>query len=175
MLSNCGIGEDSWESLGLHWGKNVIPKVNQLLVFIGRTDAEAETPVLWPPDGKSQLIGKDPDAGKDRRQEEKGTTEDEMTSPTQWIRIWASSERWWRTEKPGMLQSLGSQRVGQDWTTTKFKFKKDKYNILLGPQNQLYKYRKEMWQCFTWKRVNGYFLSQIFNNVKVTKNKSVCS
>ena len=47
-------------------------------MFIGRTDAEAEAPVLWPPDGKSQLIGRDPDAGKDRAQEEKGVTEDEM-------------------------------------------------------------------------------------------------
>ena len=46
-------------------------------MFIGRTDAEAETPVLWPPDAKSQLIGKDPDGGKDRRQE-KGATEDEV-------------------------------------------------------------------------------------------------
>ena len=47
-------------------------------MFIGRTDAEAETPILWPPDEKNQLIGKDPDAGKDGGQEEKGTTEDEM-------------------------------------------------------------------------------------------------
>ena len=47
-------------------------------VFIGRTDVEAETPILWPPDGKSWLIGKDTDAGKDWRQEEKGMTEDEM-------------------------------------------------------------------------------------------------
>ena len=47
-------------------------------MFIGRTDVEAETPILWPPDAKSRLLGKDPDAGKDRRQEEKGTTEDEM-------------------------------------------------------------------------------------------------
>ena len=47
-------------------------------MFIGRTDAEAETPILWPPDGKNWLIWQDPDAGKDRRQEEKGTTEDEM-------------------------------------------------------------------------------------------------
>ena len=54
------------------------PKDNQLWIFIGRSDAEAETPVLWLPDAKSQLIGKDPDAGKDCRQEEKGTTEDEM-------------------------------------------------------------------------------------------------
>ena len=47
-------------------------------MFIGRTDAEAETPILWLPDGKSRLIGKDPDAGKDRRQEEKGTTKVEI-------------------------------------------------------------------------------------------------
>ena len=56
----------------------VHPKGDQSWVFIGRTDAEAETPILWPPDAKSCLIRKDPDAGKDWRQEEKGTTEDEM-------------------------------------------------------------------------------------------------
>ena len=56
----------------------VHPKGDQSWVFIGRTDVEAETPILWPPDAKSRLIRKDPDAGKDRRQEEKGTTEDEM-------------------------------------------------------------------------------------------------
>ena len=58
--------------------KTVHPKGNQSWIFIGRIDAEAETPILGPPDAKSQLIGKDPDAGKDWRQEEKGTTEDEM-------------------------------------------------------------------------------------------------
>ena len=56
----------------------VQPKGDQSWVFIGRTDVEAETPILWPPDGKSWLIWKDPDAGKDWRQEEKGTKEDEM-------------------------------------------------------------------------------------------------
>ena len=56
----------------------VHPKGNQSWIFIGRTDAEAEAPVLWSPDAKSWLTGKDPDAGKDWRQEEKGTTEDEM-------------------------------------------------------------------------------------------------
>ena len=54
------------------------PKENQPWIFIGRTDAEAETPILWPPDTKNWLIEKDPDAGKDWRREEKGTTEDEM-------------------------------------------------------------------------------------------------
>ena len=51
---------------------------DQLWVFFGKNDAKAETPVLWPPDAKTWLIGKDPDAGKDLGQEEKGTTEDEM-------------------------------------------------------------------------------------------------
>ena len=58
--------------------KPVNPKENQPLIFIGRTDAEAEAAILWPPDEKSWLIGKDPDAGKDWGQEEKGTAEDEM-------------------------------------------------------------------------------------------------
>ena len=56
----------------------VNPKENQFWIFIGRTDAEAETPILWPPDAKNWLIWKDPYAGKDWRQEGKGTTEDEM-------------------------------------------------------------------------------------------------
>ena len=58
--------------------KPVSPKGNQSGIFIGRTDAEAEAPILWPPDVKSRLIGKDPDAGKDWRQKEKGAAEDEM-------------------------------------------------------------------------------------------------
>ena len=56
----------------------VSPKGNQSWIFIGRTDAEAEVPTLWPPDAKSQLIGKDPDAGKNRRLREKELVEDEM-------------------------------------------------------------------------------------------------
>jgi len=62
----------------------VHPKGYQSWIFIGRTDAEAETPVLWPPDAKNRLIGKVPDAGKDWRQEEKGTTEDEMVGWHHW-------------------------------------------------------------------------------------------
>ena len=73
---NC-VGEDSWESLGLQ-GQPVHSKGNQSWIFIGRTDAEAETSILWPPDAKNWLIGKDPDSGKHWRQEEKGMTEDEM-------------------------------------------------------------------------------------------------
>ena len=65
--------------------KPVNPKGNQSGIFTGRTDAEAKAPILWPPDAKSQLIGKDPDAGKDWRQEEKGTTEDEMVGWHHWL------------------------------------------------------------------------------------------
>ena len=78
MLLNCGVGEDSWESLGQQEIKPVNPKGNQPWLFIVRTDAEVEAPVLWPPDAKSRLIGKDSDAGKDLGQEEKGEAEDEM-------------------------------------------------------------------------------------------------
>ena len=63
----------------------VHPKGSQSWIFIGRTDVEAETPILWPLDTKSWLTGKDPDAGKDWRQEEKGTTEDEMVGWHHWL------------------------------------------------------------------------------------------
>ena len=63
----------------------IYPKGDQSWVFIGRTDVEAETPILWPPDAKSWLIWKDPDAGKDWGQEEKGTTEDEMFGCQHWL------------------------------------------------------------------------------------------
>ena len=74
----------------------VHPKGNLSWIFIGRTDAEAETPILWPPDAKNWLIGKEPDAGKDWRHEEKGMTGwgGWMASLTQWTWVWASSERW---------------------------------------------------------------------------------
>ena len=65
--------------------KPVHPKGNQSCIFLGRTNAEAETPILWPPDVKNWLIGKDPDTGKDWRQEEKGTREDEMVGWHHWL------------------------------------------------------------------------------------------
>ena len=95
------------------------PKGDQSWVFIGRTDAEAETLILCPPHAKSWLIGKDPDAGQDWRQEEKGTTgwDGWMASPTQWTWVWVNSRSWWWTGRPGLLRSMGSQRVGHDWVT----------------------------------------------------------
>ena len=77
MLLNCGAGEDSWSPLGSKEIKAVNPKGNQPWLLIGRTDDDAEAPILWPCDTKSRLIGKDTNAGQDWRQEEKGTAEDE--------------------------------------------------------------------------------------------------
>ena len=77
MISNCA-GEDSWESLGLQGDQNSQSKRKSTLNIHWKTDAEADTPTLWPPYAKSRLIGKDPDAGKDWRQKEKVVAEDEM-------------------------------------------------------------------------------------------------
>ena len=93
--------------------KLVNPKGNQFWIFIGRIDAEAETPILRPPDAKNWFTGKDPDAGKDWRQE-KGMTEEWDGWMDQWTRIWANYGRQWGTGKPGMLQSMGSRRAGHD-------------------------------------------------------------
>ena len=78
MLLNCGMEETLESPLDCKEIQSVHPKGDQSWVFFGRTDVEAETPVFWPPDEKNWLIWKDPDAGKDWRREEKGTTEDDM-------------------------------------------------------------------------------------------------
>ena len=95
--------------------KPVNPKGNQSWVFIERTDAEA--PMLWSPDAKSQFFGKDTTARKDWKQEEKGMTGRDgwMVSLTQWTWVWENSGRWWKTGKSGMLHSMVLQRVRHDW------------------------------------------------------------
>ena len=97
----------------------VNPKGDPSWVFFGRTDAKAETLILWPPQAKRWLIGKDSDAGRDWGQEENGKTENEMAglSPTRWTWVWVNSGRWWWTGRPGMLQFMGLQRVGHNWAT----------------------------------------------------------
>ena len=92
----------------------VHPEGDQSWVFIGRTDAEAEAPILWPPDAKNQLIGKDPDAGKDWGQEEKGTTEDEVVGWHHWLNGHGFKQvprSWWWTGRLDVLQSMGSQEL----------------------------------------------------------------
>ena len=98
----------------------VNPKGNESWIFTGRIDAEAETPIPWPPDVESWLLEKDPDAGKDWRQEEKGITEDEMIRWHHRLNgwVWASSGNWWWTGKPSMLQSMELCQTWQqlNWT-----------------------------------------------------------
>ena len=87
----------------------VHPKGSQLWIFIGRTDVEADPPILRPPDAKNWPTGKDTDAGKDWRQEEKGTTEDEMIGWHYWLKghVWLNSRSWWWIGRPGACSLWG--------------------------------------------------------------------
>ena len=119
MLLNCGVGEDSWESLGLHrsnqsilkeispgyllegqiwsWSSNTLANCCKELTHLKR-------PWCWE---RLKVAGERDNRGWDGW----------MESPTQWIWVWANSGSWWWTEKPGVLQSMGSQKVGHDWET----------------------------------------------------------
>ena len=98
----------------------VHPKGNKSWIFIGRTDAEAEAPILWPLDGKSQLIRKDHDAGKDWKQEEKGTTEDKMVgcyhqlNGHEFEQVLVKDKEAWHVAVHGVAKS---QTRLSDWTT----------------------------------------------------------
>ena len=85
MLLNCGVGEDSRSPVDCKEIQAFHPKGNQYWMFIGRTDAKAETPIPWPPDARNRVTREDPDVGKDWRQEEKGLTEDEMFGFHHWL------------------------------------------------------------------------------------------
>ena len=114
LLLNCGVGKTLESPLDCKEIHLVNPKENQSCIFIGRTDVEAESPILWPPDVKSWLIWKDPDAGKDWWHE-KGIRDDEMLegiSGSTGLSL-SKLQVWWCTEKSGVLQSMGSQ--SQTW------------------------------------------------------------
>ena len=119
--------ESPWDSKEI---KPVNPKGNQPWIFIGRTDAEA--PILWPPDAKSRLFGKDPDAGKDWKQEEKGVTEDEMVGWHQWLNGHEFEQTPGGSGGQGSLAccSPWDHRVGRDWTTIAMKISKTCKGVL---------------------------------------------
>ena len=102
------------------------PKGNQSWIFFGSTDNEIETLILWPPDAKNQLIGNRPwcwerlkvgGEGDDRGWDGWMTITGWLTSPTLWTWVWVNFRSWWWTGNPGMLQSMGLQRVGPNWMT----------------------------------------------------------
>ena len=126
MLLNCGVGvfSNTQESLGLSGDQPVNPKGNQSWIFIGRTDAEADAPILWPtwceelthlkrPWGWERLKagGEGDDRGWDGW----------MASLTQWTWVWVNFGSWWCTWRPGRLWSMGSQRVGHNWATEQWR------------------------------------------------------
>ena len=108
--------ESPWDSREI---KPINPKGNQPWIFIGRTDAEAEAPILWPPDAKSLLTGKDPDAGKDWGQEEKRTKENKMVGWHHWLNEHEFEQALGdgQGQKAWCAAVTGSQRVGHDWVT----------------------------------------------------------
>ena len=116
MFSNCVLEKTLKSPLGSKEIKPVTPKGNQLWIFIGRTDTESEAPLFWPPDVMNQLIRKDPYAGKDWRQEEKGVIEDEMVgwhhqlSGLEFEQTPGDSE----DREAALLPSTWLQRVGHD-------------------------------------------------------------
>ena len=112
----------------------VHPKGDKSWIFIGRADAKAETPILWSPDAKNWVTGKDSDAGKDWRQKEKLRWLDGITDSMDWV--WASSGYWWWTGKPGVLQSMGWQSVRHYWTT-ELSWLIYRYLLLLIPSTRI--------------------------------------
>ena len=119
MLLNCGVGEDSWEFLGLQGHSQAHSEGDQPWDFFGRNDPKAETPVLSPPHAelthwKRLLCWEGLGAGGEG--DEKGW-DGWMASLTQWTWVWVNSRSWWWTGRLGVLRFIGSQRVRHDWAT----------------------------------------------------------
>ena len=119
MLLNYGVGEDSWESMDSKEIQPVHHEGNQSWIFIGMTDAEAETPILWPLMGRTDSFEKTLMLGKIEGRRRRGWQRMRWckASPIRWVRVWVNSGSWWWTGGPGVLQSMGLQRVGHHWGT----------------------------------------------------------
>ena len=120
MLLNRGLEKTLESPLDCKEIQPVHPKGGQSWVIFARTDVEAETPILWPPDAKNWLIWKDPWCWERLRAGGEGDDrgwDGWMASPTWWTWVWINSRSWWWTGRPGVLWSMGSQRVRHDWVT----------------------------------------------------------
>ena len=138
MLLNCSVEKTLKSPLDCKEIKPVNPKGNQPWILTGRTHAEAEAPILWPPDAKSWLIRKDPDAVKDWRVGREGKDrgwDGWMASPTQRTWVWVKFGSWQWIGRPGMLQSMGVAKSRArlsswtDWLTDKIELNKWTYKI----------------------------------------------
>ena len=119
MLLNCGVGKTLESPLDCKEIQPVHPKGNQSWIFIERTDAEAETPILWSPDVKNWLTER-PSCWERLKRGGEGDDrgwDNWMASPTQWTWVWVNSGSWWWAGKPGVLQSMRSQKVWHSWAT----------------------------------------------------------
>ena len=144
MPQNCDFGEDSWESLQ---GEQTRQSERKSVLNIHWKDwCEAESPILWPTDGKSWLIRKTLVLGKIGGRRRRGRQRDGwMSSLTGWTRVWVDFMRWWWTGKTGVLQSTGSQRVRHDWATEE--------------QQQIVRLRRQLWRSVIPKEIY-YFHSR---------------
>ena len=134
--------------------KTVNPKGNQPWIFIGKTDAEAEVPILCPPGIKSWFTGKDPDAGKKLKAGEEGDVrgwDGWMVSPTQWTWVWANSERWWWTREAwcAVVHGVTKSRAQlSDWTGLNWCIENILWTSTLSRKKKSVKYLVEKLYCF---------------------------
>ena len=168
MLLNCGVREDSWGAPGLQGDPTIHYKGNQSWIFIWRTDVEAETPILWPPNANNWLIWKDPDTSRERLKA--GGAGDNrrwqgwMASLTQWIWVWVNSRSWWWTARPGVLYSKWLQRGRHDWVT--------ELNCRMT-QNYIIVLKEKMLTIKIWFQANfiSFIYHLIMGNSSVVKTK----
>ena len=154
MLLNCGVGEDSWESLDCKEIQPVHSEGDQPWYFFVRNDAKAETPVIWLPHGKSWLIGKDSDAGRDWEQEEKGTTEDEMAGWHHWLDGCESGRTLGDGDGQGGLACCDSWGRKELDTTERLNWSELKVNISISKMHWLA--QELRWVKFRWNQVSSW-------------------